>query len=919
MIEYTVVKAAEDLGKVAQEIDQAEVVGLDIETTEYKPHHGEIRLVQVNAGQGVYVIDLFETKTLGPVAKALEGDAIKVIQTSVFEQKWFLSKYGIELWPLFDTHRASALIHNGKQMGHNLYDLYHRELGVSPEAPDLGGSDWSGPLEKEQYDYAAEDVTYLPQLRDSLKPKLEKAGLNRIALIEFGAIIGEAEMQNNGFRLDKESWLSLAMANKVHADKLRRELDAVLPSPTGQVSLPGLNAGFNLNSTQQLQKSLARLGINVTSTAESVLGMIAHKHPAIPKLLEYKKVSKRLSSFGPQFLEHVDPITHRIHCDFWPLTGAGRYSSRSPNLQQIPRTKDYRSCFRPGEGKKLVVCDYGQIELRIAAEITGDKTLRHIYKTGEDAHRRTAAIVAQVPVEEVTKEQRQAAKPVNFGLIYGLGSEKLVIYSQVSYGVTISLKEAKRFIERYFDGYPAIRRWHNRAIRDGERTHMAKTLWGRRRFLDPQRHRNEFFNCLDDKTEALTKRGWVGGFDLTADDVLLTKNAETGRLEWQKPTELKRWPDYEGPLVEFRSRSFNAVSTPNHRWLVYDKRTGRNVCKTTAELSPWGDHRIHRTGVYEPDALVPQQEDRKWIDFVELCGWFLTDGGFFMSGTNKTRPTAMIYQSERGNPEKVKRIDALLDRLQAVTGRYVTESTGQVQWRLTREWSEYLNERLPGKNLNEDFLLSLGRDELHQLFDAMMAGDGHVDAGGQQSFCAGTKEAADVFQVLCTLCGFASSQRARDMSKYEPRSDKMMNVPKMGTVYYVTVLRRDKAQVTADQRREYVARTPIWCPVVPNTYFVARREGRVFVTGNTPIQGSGADGLKRSLPIVYHRLQRYGSRAKMVHMVHDEIVVEVDDDAELIEAVKKDVEEGMIEAIQPMLPHVPVEAEASVGASWADK
>ena len=1358
MLEYEVVHDAERLGHIANEIDHAGAVkgavGLDIETTSLSPLHGDIRLLQCHTGKSNYVIDLYKTQTLGPVAEALSGEAVKIIQTAKFEQKWLLYKHGVELWPLFDTHRASAMIHNGKNLGHNLYDLYKRELNLTPEVGDQGRSDWSAPeLTKEQLDYAAEDTTYLHSLRDKLKPQLSASGLNRVAVIEFGAILGEAAIELQGFRLDAEKWLALADSNVILERELRTQLDAMMPHPKGQMSLMGIPGGFNLNSPQQIQQSFALLGIDLKSTSKESLGMVAYKHPAVPLFMKHRAVAKRLSSFGPDFLKYIDPLTGRIHVDFWALTGAGRYSccipkrsriatsrgvipigevtpgdlvqtadgprkvlgwsdsgtkpvlrfhlsdgrsvdytkehrvlsdgvwkeagelsvgdvvyvsgtegpsptsypslpdgdqSRSrravrfpkkltedvafvfghyvaegcigfnkqrprkrptkhtqrlstgdripakvivafghqeedlrdfvegewcrlfgvepkrtegsspdihfaylavgqwlldvgcgglahekrvpssvwlapnsvklaflrglfegdggtttgyprlstespvlaeevgellsslgihfslhctgrgrlriksvvsvlaqsldrcrdllwsaskkgnifessdrrlihsgvvkpsfldgcylyervrdeigwenfcqarawrlkepevrltssmlrvlgplatsdtytdlfirgalardlrsvvivrveilpselvcdievednqqfllngvvthnskPNLQQIPRTDDFRGCFATLPGRVLVACDYGQVELCIAAEISGDKTLRGIYQKGEDAHRRTAAIVAGCSYEEVTKEQRQAAKPVNFGLIYGLGAARLVIYSQVSYGVTISMVQAKQFIKRYFEGYSGVRRWHERTLRDAERTHMARTLWGRLRYLDPDKARNEFFNCLDDQTEALTRRGWVKGFDLTEDDALLTKNAETGRLEWQKPTELKKWPDYEGPLVEFRSRSFNAVSTPNHRWLVYDKGMGRDVCKTTAELSSWGDHRIHRTGYYERHPGRERIVEQSHLDFAELCGWFLTDGSFFMSGTNKTRPTAMIYQSERGNSEKVKRIDALLDRLQAVTGRYVTESTGQVQWRLTREWSEHLNKALPGKLLSEDFLVSLESDALHQLFDAMMAGDGHVDAGGKQTFCAGTKEAADAFQVLCTLCGFASNQHARDMSKYKPRSDKMQNVPKMGTVYYVTVLRRDQAQVTAKQRREYVAKTPIWCPIVPNTYFVARREGQVFVTGNTPVQGSGADGLKRALPMVYHKLKKYGGKAFMVHMVHDEIIVECDDDPEMIAGVKADLQECMLSAIQPMLPHVPVTADPASGPSWA--
>jgi DNA polymerase-1 len=495
VISYELVLREEQLGRIANEVHSNKRVGLDIETTAYSQFAGDIRLVQLNTGSGIYVIDLFETKTLGPVLDALASESVlKIIQNAKFEQKWFLYKYGLRLWPLFDTFRSSAMYYNGRVAGHNLYDLYRRELGIEPEIPDLGGSDWSGPLTSTQLEYAAEDVVHLLDLYTRLRAKLQNASLLGAALIEFGAIIGEAEIEVNGFHLDSDKWLELASKNQAKVDELRDQLEQMLPHPRGQLGLFGPAAGFNLNSTEQVKASFARLGIKVDSTAKEVLGMIASKHPVIPLFMKYRAAIKRVQSFGSEYLQHIDPHTGRIHTDFWPLTGAGRYSSSNPNLQQIPRTKDFRDCFTPPPGKKIVVCDYSQIELRITAEISRDPLLMQIYRNGEDAHQRTASIVAQVALDKVTKEQRQAAKPVNFGLIYSLGAEKLVVYSQVSYGVTISVAQAHKFIERYFAGYAGVREWHHAALREFKKRPCVRTLSGRLRWLDPERAHGEVFN-----------------------------------------------------------------------------------------------------------------------------------------------------------------------------------------------------------------------------------------------------------------------------------------------------------------------------------------------------------------------------------------------------------------------------------------
>jgi len=347
------------------------------------------------------------------------------------------------------------------------------------------------------------------------------------------------------------------------------------------------------------------------------------------------------------------------------------------------------------------------------------------------------------------------------------------------------------------------------------------------------------FNCLDAETEALTNRGWVAGFDLHPSDVLLTKNIETGVLEWQEMSDLKLFPEYDGPLVEFETRTFSAVSTPDHRWPVLDHYHKENICKVTNEIR--GQHSIHRTGVYEGADKSPWSDD-----FVELCGWFLTDGTCHIHPEKEIkkqknrvyagpRIRVILCQSERANPGKVAQIDGLLERLGCCAHRGEWKKDQRINWRVNRPTSEMLNALFPERTLTADFIASLTRDQARKLLETMMLGDGNLAGtdGRQQIFTARSKEAIDAFQMLCTLCGHASTSRWRDMSKYEPKSDKLTNVPKMTGVWIATILRRDTVKVKEEQKREFNSRQGVWCPVVPNTFFVARRKGSVYVTGNT--------------------------------------------------------------------------------------
>jgi hypothetical protein len=496
-----------------------------------------------------------------------------------------------------------------------------------------------------------------------------------------------------------------------------------------------------------------------------------------------------------------------------------------------------------------------------------------------------------------------------------------VIYAQTSYGVTMTSQQAHAFRKRYFEGYSGISGWHRVALREGKQRKMTRTLSGRLRWLEDEKAHNEFLNCLDFETEALTQRGWVKGPDLVSSDVLLTKNPTTNELEWQQPTDLRVFAPAMRDVVEFKSRSFHAVSTPDHRWLVRNKASGKDIERVTSKISLHGDDRIHRTGQYRKTS--GEFSD----DFVELAGWWLTDGGIHKTRRVTDRPgkrgpqpsgvSLKLFQSTRANPAKVARIEALLGRLGIQPKRYLDPVTQGAMWYFRDPLNETLLRLCPGRVLSMDFLLRLSSKQLFLLQQTMIDGDGN--RGSKTSFVNQTRAGAEAFQILCTMCGVAASITKRDMSKYTPVSKKLRNIPKGKTHWVVTLLRRDKVQVLSrhvQAKREVIG---VWCPIVPNTFFVARRSGHVFVTGNTPVQGTGADGLKRALRKVYDRLKKYDGKVFLTHMVHDEIVLDSMDDPEILAAAQLDLKEGMEEGIAPLLRKVPAESEGGTGDSWADK
>ena len=431
----------------------------------------------------------------------------RVVSNSKFEQKWFWWHYRLRLWPLFCSFRASALIYNGRRgFRHNLDTVVERELHEQPTNIGEGKSDWSkSNLSQKQLDYAAEDVLRLRRLRLVLKKSLGTYGLLKTALIEFGVVLAEGRCELNGFPFNAEKWTEVAEANKIERFRLREELLYDLPHPRGELTLPGMSGNWNLDSPAQVLRSLQALGLRnkveqdgkkvwvpINNTQEIELAQHAAKFPLVRKLLEYRGVAHRVKTYGFTFLRHAES-DGRVHPDYYGLLVTGRYSANK-SLQQIPRETIYRTCFEPRPGRRFCAADYSGVEMCLCAEISGDAALIDVFNRGEDAHYATAAIIMDKVVADVSKKERQQAKPVNFGLIYGMMPEKLVLYAMANYGVVMTLAQAKRYRDRYFKRYVGIASWHRRVLRDGAREGFARTLSGRIRYLNPDEAHNEFFN-----------------------------------------------------------------------------------------------------------------------------------------------------------------------------------------------------------------------------------------------------------------------------------------------------------------------------------------------------------------------------------------------------------------------------------------
>jgi DNA polymerase-1 len=285
----------------------------------------------------------------------------------------------------------------------------------------------------------------------------------------MAALPAVAWAARHGVGFDRGAWGAVAAEAEARAAALRERLDELAPNAG---NLFGVT---NWNSPDEVAAAFAALGITLKSTDDEALAAL--DHPAAALLREYRAAAKLSGTYGREWLRHASD-DGRVYAT-WKQVGAGasgRMSCKGPNLQQLPRDPRYRRCFAAPPGRLLVKADYSQVELRIAAKISGDARMLDAYRRGEDLHATTARAV--LGKADVSKADRQLSKSLNFGLLYGMGAGSLAAYAASNFGAQLTEAEAVRHPEAFFPTNPGLRRWH-RSVPEG--TVQTRTLAGRRR------------------------------------------------------------------------------------------------------------------------------------------------------------------------------------------------------------------------------------------------------------------------------------------------------------------------------------------------------------------------------------------------------------------------------------------------------
>jgi DNA polymerase-1 len=463
---------AKGLRAVRRALAGAELVALDTETTGLNPRKDRLRLLSLAVGGETFLVDCFAIGP-APLLPALAGKAL-VLHNASFDLA-FLARLGFTpAGPVHDTMHLAQLLAAGTGKRCALAACMERELG-QPLDKEQQRSDWAGELTPAQLAYAARDAEILAPLYEALAVKIDAAGLTEVAELERRCLPAVVWLAGNGVAFDRPAWEALAGAAEEDAVTTRAELDAAAPAKPG-------GGAWNWNSHAQVTAAFGLAGVELANTRDETLAAV--DHPLAALLRRHRLASKRASTYGAAWLKHVAE-DGRVYCD-WRQTGAltGRMAAGNPNLQNLPRGA-HRRCFVAPSGRVLVKADYSQIELRIAAKVADETAMIQAFRRGDDLHELTARLVTGK--KKVSKQDRQLAKPINFGLIYGLGAKALRMKALTDYGVSLSLEDARRYRAAFFTAWPGIGAWHARinkhrwrALMDNTLPSETRTLAGRR-------------------------------------------------------------------------------------------------------------------------------------------------------------------------------------------------------------------------------------------------------------------------------------------------------------------------------------------------------------------------------------------------------------------------------------------------------
>jgi DNA polymerase-1 len=462
------------------------LIAVDTETTGLDPYLSNVVMLQIGDLNTQFIIDVRKlgVQSLRPILE--NPNTKKILVNAKFDYKMIKHHFKIELNNVVDCMLQEMMLENGRQFkGFGLADMtqkyvnsnyFSKQLNIfEPNLTKEVRTEFitikDKPFTSEQVIYGAYDVILPILINEKQEIRLKEDQINPAINNEFVLALGDIEL--NGFYLDEEKWVELYEKNFVEFNEIKEEINEKVRKkiPTKY------EKDINWNSPKQVIGLFKKLGIPVVKAKKIVtlagtrwesnetvdsrfLSSFKDQSEIVGLYLKYKELQKSVSSYGSKFLKHIHPVTNRVHSQYRQFLSTGRMSSQKPNLQNIKRDSEFRSCFvAQHPGWKLVVCDYSSQESRIMAELGNEERLINIFENGDgDFHSYTARRVFKISVDNhPDPDQRYTGKVLNFSIPYGAGPYKIASL------LAISEKAGDDLIKEWSKAYPDLLRYFQRA------------------------------------------------------------------------------------------------------------------------------------------------------------------------------------------------------------------------------------------------------------------------------------------------------------------------------------------------------------------------------------------------------------------------------------------------------------------------
>lgn len=483
---FEFIETEEEAKKVAAKLRKHTVLSVDTETTGLDPYTCRLLLIQIATPDKCYILNCGKVDPSVWNGILNDRNILKIVQNAKFDYKILKVHTGASMRPVFDTMIAERLLTVGVQRKTSLQYMASKYLGMDLDKEirrDFIGI-YRDKFSRAELLYAANDALILHEIYNRQIDALQRDELVTAALLEFNTVIPIAEMELKGCLIDTNKWRALLEVSRKNRSETEEKIKELLKPVCNQLTIFG-DCTVNISSQQQLLTHLHRLGIHVEDTSEETLKKVDHE--VTRYLVKWRGWQKICTSYGEKFLQKINSKTGRIHAQFNQVRAdTGRMSSSKPNLQQVlgyvpdnPDSLNFRSCFIAPPGYKLITCDFSQQELRIIAELSGDKNFIEAYLHDEDIHTKTAILVFGGTPEEVENNgNRKIAKTVNFLMSYGGSAFTL------ANRLGITEQEAEEIIAGYFRSYPGLRDYITRAGNFAVQNGYSMTVSGRRRYYN---------------------------------------------------------------------------------------------------------------------------------------------------------------------------------------------------------------------------------------------------------------------------------------------------------------------------------------------------------------------------------------------------------------------------------------------------